>query len=115
MHHAFRHVQVEAARLKIPANVRFVDMALLQKGTAHLALLLSHQDGGWGGSIGMLPLGALQFSNVPPPTSCVQEVIFLRWEIAARMQMTGWRPIHLIFQDLADLWCTLWPDLMSVP
>jgi len=54
--------------------VQYVDMALLQKGSACLALQLANGTSDEGGSIRLLPVESLAFSHVPAPVSRLQEV-----------------------------------------
>jgi hypothetical protein len=67
--------QVGKAQLRIPASMQFVDMELLQKESACLALLLGSLAGGDGGSMGLLPVESLAFSHILPPAVRTQEVL----------------------------------------
>jgi len=67
--------QVGKAQLRIPATLQFVDMELLQKESACLALLLGNMaSGDGGGSMTLLPVESLAFSHIPPPASRLHEV-----------------------------------------
>lgn len=66
--------QVGKAQLRIPATLQFVDMELLQKESACLALLLGNMASGDGGSMTLLPVESLAFSHIPPPALRLHEV-----------------------------------------